>query len=210
MPDQAIDLSDVDLAGTLTLTVAWHPGKKLKLGRMETGPDVDRAFRELIAGTIDNVESRTPETWAPDADLTAETYLIIPTDQLGPAPVLTNEFRGRDLVDVLGASQTVPPLDARSLPAADLVFYALTIDQDGGNRVTFLRRNNPRRGLKKANFFAGLGDTLSRIEEPIFAFDGNIDLIFAGRRVAILSSTAFACRAVPRSRDTYRAGAEVD
>lgn len=200
---EAIDISNVDIAGTLTLTVAWRSGRKTKLGRVETGPDVDIAFREVIDATITDLDTRAAQDWAPDADLTAETYLVIAADQLGDAPVLTSEFKGNLLSEVLQQAQTVPTLDAGNLPAADLAFYALTIDRAEGSRVTFLRRSNPRRGLKKANFFAGLGDSLSRIEEPIFAFDGLIDLIFVDDQVAILSSAAFA--ALFRDQETLTA-----
>ncbi|GEM_PF-1089580 len=192
MSDLAMDLSGVDLDGSLTLTVAWRSGKKLKLGRVETGPKVDAAFRELIRIAIDDLGNRAAEPWAPDADLTAETYLVIDAADLGPAPVLASEYLNRTLVEVLRDAQTIPPLDAKSLPTADMVFYALTIDHAAADRVTFLRRSNPRRGLRRASFFAGLGDSLTAIEEPIFAFDGAVDLVFSGPQVAILSHTAFA------------------
>lgn len=200
---EPINLSDLDIAGALTLTIGWRSGRKLKLGRVETGRDVDIAFREVINATIEDLETRTPQDWAPDADLTAETYLVIATDQLGDAPVLASEFKDNLLADVLQHAETVPTLDAANLPSADLGFYALTIDQTDGSRVAFLRRNNPRRGLKKANFFAGLRDSLSRIEDPIFAFDGLIDLVFVHDRVALLSSTAFA--ALFRDQETLTA-----
>lgn len=202
MPVQPVDLSDLDISAPLTLTVAWRSGPKVRLGRVETDGEVGLAFRELIAGTIENIDARTPEAWAPDADLTAETYLVIDMDKLGPAPVLTSEFQDCSLAEVLSSAQTIPALNAKSLPAGDLVFYALTIGPQD-SRVTFLRRHNPRRGLKSANFFAGLSDALTRIEQPIFAFDGYIDLVFAEDKVAILSSTAFA--ALFRSQEALTA-----
>lgn len=203
MPNQGVDLSQVDLTGDLTLTVAWRSGTKVKLGRIETGGAVDVEFRALIAEAIDDIEDRSPEPWAPDADLSAETYLVIARDQLGDAPLLANEFQGRSLVEVLGTSQTIPVVHAGDLPAADLVFYALTIDHVGGGRVSFLRRSNPRRGLRKAPLYAGLRDALTRIEEPIFAFDGFVDMVFVGDLVAILSSGAFA--ALFRDQETLTA-----
>lgn len=199
----AIDITNVDLEGTLTLTVAWRSGRKMKLGRVETGPDVDIAFREIVEATISDLHTRSAEDWAPDADLTAETYLVIDADQLGDAPILTTEFLGTPLAEVLKQAQTIPTLNPGNLPVADLAFYALTIDRQEGSRVTLLRRSNPRRGLRKASFFAGLGDSLSRIEEPIFAFDGLIDLVFVEDQVAILSSTAFA--AIFRDQETLTA-----
>lgn len=203
MTKNRIDLSVVDTSGGLTLTVGWRSGTKLQLGRLEIGADIDRAFREVIAASVEDIRGRDEQDWSPDADLVAETYLVISADRLGEAPVLASSFGELKLNDVLSNAQTVPTLHARDLPAADLVFYALTIDAGADERVTFLRRSNPRRGLRRGPIYAGLGDALTRVEQPLFTFDGLVDLIFVGDEVAVLSATAFA--ALFRDQETLAA-----
>jgi hypothetical protein len=89
------------------------------------------------------------------------------------------------------------------IPTADLAFYALVVGGTLGHRSAFLRRSNPRRGLKRARIYTFLADSLERIEEPIFAFDEFVDLVFFGDKVGILSHSVFA--AIFRDQDTLAA-----
>lgn len=202
MAKPKIDLAALADKGSLTLSVAWRSGPKLKLRRVETGHEVEQAFREIVSATAKDLNARTAEAWAPDADLTPETYLVIAQDQLGSSPELSSEFQGNSLVETLAAAQNIPPLDQK-LPSADLIFYAVTVDAVRGDRISFLRRTNPRRGLRSGRLFTALRDALVRIDAPIFAFDDYFDLVFASDQAAILSHSAFA--ALFRSQETLTA-----
>lgn len=198
----AVDLNRFNLEGDLTLSVGWRSGNKMKLGRIETSSDLREQFREAIIRTVQNVAERTAEAWSAEADMTAETYLVARVDNLGDRPELVASFRGVALAEALSRAETIPPLHAGDLPVADMVIYALTVG-DVGERATFLRRMNPRRGLRKGKIFTSLRDSLTRIDEPVFAFDELTDIIFAGEDVIVLSGTAFS--ALFRSQEELRA-----
>lgn len=198
-----IDPADIDPASALTLVVGWAVGKKTHLRQVAIGGDVANAFRSAITTTLADLGKREEEEWAPDADLTPETYLVIPEADLGSAPNLASEHDGMTFAGALGGASMLPALPATDLPVGDLSFYALTVGNTPGQRVTFLRRSNPRRGLKRGRIYTYLSDSLQRVEEPIFAFDEYFDLIFVPGQVAVLSQTVFA--AMFRDQDVLKA-----
>lgn len=178
---------------TVTLAVGWQSGQKLKIAKVSAKEDVADAFREVcqVAGEV--VDSRELEQWSPEADLTPETCLVAPRSALGDRPVLAPlDGNPADLPGALYNAPSLQKLEAGDLPAADLTFYAFVVGDAVDDRTVFLRRSNPRRGLRRGKWFAALGDSLVKVEKPIFAFDDEIDLIFQGDQVFVLSHTAFA------------------
>ena len=111
---------------------------------------------------------------------------------MGTAPILGNEHGNLSLLAALQFAETLPDLKPDDLPVGDLSFYAVVIGDIAGSRAVFLRRSNPRRGLKRGRIYSLLADTLQRIEEPIFAFDEWMDLVAVGKDVFVLSQTVFA------------------
>lgn len=158
------DSSSVDVGSAITLSVGWRSGQKTKLGQLAVGPDVETELRAILAAALDDLDRRSPESWAPDADLTPETYLTMEVGDLGDAPALAAEHQPASLVDVLLGAESLSVLHPRDLPLPDLTFYALTVGNDPGRRVAFLRRANPRRGLRRGRLMTSYSDVLTRIE----------------------------------------------
>lgn len=183
---------DVNPAESLTLVVAWRTGRKVRLRQLSIGTDVATQFRAVITQTLADLRRRDAAAWAPDADLTPETYLLVPTADLGDAPELAAEHSGQTLAGALRAAESLPHLSPHDVPAADLTFYALVVGDKIGQRAAFLRKSNPRRGLRRGHIFTFLRDTLQFVDDPIFAFDELVDLVFIDNQVAILSQSVFA------------------
>lgn len=193
MPEELRDYSPVDVTEALTLVVGWKSGPKTKLGRVPLTEEVADAFRASLTDVVDNMEEREAERWAPDADVTPETYLVASRETLGDKPELSAlPFSADDLAAALMLASDVPELRADQLPAADLSFYAVVIGDDAEDRTVFLRRANPRRGLRRGKWFTSFADALVKVDDPIFSFDDQVDLIFQDDVVLILSQTAFA------------------
>jgi hypothetical protein len=203
MATPAVDLGKIDPQAALTLAVGWKSGQKTKLRQVTIGGDVETAFREVISGTLNDLRAREATPWSPDADLSPETFLVISIADLGSAPVLAAEHNDRSLAEALMAAENLDNLPPRDIPGSDLSFYAFTIGSKPGQRASFLRRNNPRRGLKRGRIYTVFADSLQRIEDPIFAFDDYVDLIFVGDQVCILSQVVFAM--IFRDQDTLAA-----
>ncbi|MCU1477602.1 MAG: hypothetical protein JWQ64_2295 [Subtercola sp.] len=188
--NRAFETINVDEA--LTLAVGWISGRRTKIRQVAVGHEVAAAFRDVANMTIEDLGSREGESWAPDADLSPETYLTIDANLVGTAPSLGSEHGNLSLLAALQSAETLPDMKPGDLPAGDLSFYAVVIGDVAGSRAVFLRRSNPRRGLKRGRIYSLLTDTLQRIEEPIFAFDEWMDLVAFGDDVFVLSQTVFA------------------
>ncbi|QNN52314.1 hypothetical protein [Nocardioides mesophilus] len=160
-------------------------------------------FREVIADTLDDMSQRENEPWTPEADQSSETFLTLHQDLLGSAPVLASDLTQPTFAEALLTAEGLPVLTPQSIPAANLELYALTIGNTPGSRAAFVRRANPRRGLRAGRLLTSLSDTLTRIDEPVFGFDLNIDLIFVGERVHVLSQSTF--RALFRDQEALTA-----
>jgi len=55
------DLSDIDSEASLTLSVGWRTGTKLKIRQLTVGYDVEEALRVVVRNALDNLMDRTPE-----------------------------------------------------------------------------------------------------------------------------------------------------
>lgn len=192
MTDVTASVESIELEGALTLSVGWKVGKKTHLRQLAVGTEVGQALRDVLASTLADIDEREAQDWAPDADLTPETYLTLDVAAVGSAPELASEHGAKNLIESLAAAEDLPILHAKDLPAGDLSFYAVTIGDTPGQRAVFIRRSNPRRGLKRGRIYSILRDTLQRVEKPIFAFDDWMDLVVVDTRVVVLSQTVFA------------------
>lgn len=184
--------SSIDSQEAVTLSVGWVSGRSTKLRKVAIGQSVADAFRQVIQATLDDLARREGQAWAPDADLSPETFLTLKADEVGAAPKLGIEHGSATLLEVLQAADALEAMKPDDLPAGDLSFYAITIGDVPGQRAVFIRRSNPRRGLKRGRIYSLLQDTLQRIDEPIFAFDDWMDLLSVGDEVLVLSQTVFA------------------
>lgn len=187
------DVDSISVSDTepITLAVGWTVGKNTKIRQLMLGNDVASEFYRIAQQTVENLREREPEVWAPDADLTPETYLVFPTVDVNEFPRLTSDHDGKSFLDVLAHAERLEAINPKHLPTGDITFYAIAIGEPG-DRVVFIRRINPRRGLKRGKIYSTLSDTLQRVEDPIFAFDEWVDLVLHGDNLYVLSQTVFA------------------
>lgn len=128
---------------------------------------------------------------------------MMASEALGDAPILAPEHSGASLFEIALSAEALDVLDPNELPAADMGFYVITLGDEPGHRAAFLRRANPRRGLRGGKIWTSYHDVLTRIDEPVFAFDDLVDLVFFEDEALVLSQTAFV--ALFRSQETLMA-----
>lgn len=186
-------LATVDIQQPLSLVVGWRTSAgKYNIRRMRLSKPVANDLREIAQDAVASITDREPEAWAPDADLARETVLGMPLTDIHPTPAMTTEHDGRDFFAELRGGADVPKLDADNIPAATLSFYAIAIGAQVGDRTVFLRRSNPQRSLKGGRRMTIYRDQLVRVDEPLFGFDGTVDLVLHEGNMWVLSQTAFA------------------
>lgn len=184
-------LSEIDSSDPITLTVGWRSGKKLKMAQIILGEAVAKAFREVVVEALDDLSQRTPEPWTPEADVAPETYLTLQQELLGEAPLLASEHGSMSFTEAVLAPEALSVLHPGDLPARDLELYVITVGGTPGSRSAFVRRSNPRRGLRAGRLLTSYHDVLTRISDPVFGFDLDIDFVILGDHVYVLSQIAF-------------------
>lgn len=191
MHEEGLTSIDVGETQPITLAVGWTVGKNTKIRQILLGEAVAREFFLVARRTLEDLAGREAAQWTPDADLTPETYLVFPAAEVGEAPKLTSDHDGRRFLEVLAQAERLEAINPKHLPTGDVSFYAIVIGEPG-SRTVFIRRSNPRRGLKRGKIYGTLGDTLQRVDAPIFAFDEWVDLVLSESNLYVLSQTVFA------------------
>lgn len=181
----------IDSQDPMTLAVGWTVGKNTKVRQVLLGADVATEFYQVAQNTISDLSNREASEWTPDADLSPETYLICPATDVGDSPKLTSDHDGKSFLEVLSQAERLEAINPKHLPTGDVSFYAIVIGAPG-ERIVFIRRSNPRRGLKRGKIYGTLSDSLQKVQDPIFAFDDWIDLVLSGENLYVLSQTVFA------------------
>ncbi|MFC4070717.1 Kiwa anti-phage protein KwaB-like domain-containing protein [Actinoplanes subglobosus] len=91
---------------------------------------------------------------------------------------------------------TLQVISCRSLPVAQteeikrLKFYAVLIGDDPGNRTAFVHRGSPVQ-LATKGLVAVLSSALTRVENPIFAFRPEFDVVISPSGVFALNQKSF-------------------
>lgn len=199
-----LDWDGLELDAALTLVVGWNSSGKTKLRKVNMAVNVEVPLLDVIEQNVQSLVTREAEQWAPDAVVTPETYLVMSRDGVGTRPTLARDVQDRGtFLEALRAGAGLPRMEREEVPAADMGFYALVVGNDPDNRTVFIRRLNPRRSLHRGRIFGVLSDVLARVEEPLFGFDLDVDLVLVDESLVVLSQTAFA--AFFRDQDALRA-----
>ncbi|MBP2453479.1 hypothetical protein [Mycolicibacterium lutetiense] len=188
---QAISAVNFAKPSPITLAVGWTVGRNTKVRQVLLGSSVADEFRSVVQRTIQDLGDRESADWTPEADLSPETFLVIDASEVGDAPRLTSDHDGKRFLEVLAQAERLEAINPRHLPTGDVSFYAIVVGAPG-DRSVFIRRSNPRRGLKRGRIYSTLSDTLQTVDDPIFAFDEWVDLAVIRSNVYILSQTVFA------------------
>lgn len=192
LESQLAALASFDSTETVSLVIGWRTSSgKMNIRRLRLSKEVAADLREVASSAAAQLGAREPEPWAPDADLARETVLGLPLAGIDPAPAMTVDHKGRGFFEELRGGADVPKLDADSIPAATLSFYAIAVGDIVGERTVFLRRSNPQRSLSAGRRLTVYRDQLVRIDEPLFGFDSTVDLVIHGDHMWVLSQTAF-------------------
>lgn len=195
-------LCKFDSKASITFFVGKKSGKSLRLFKINIDEKVASSFRKIARSVIDGGQSprgllkRESEEWSPEAQITPETYLECAVGVVGDDPHITKKKNispnsgNENFLSLIQYPETFELLDPKEIKPENLAIYGFTIG-DSGDRIAFVRKLNPRRGLSSGKWFGFFSDTMNRIDEPIFAFDNEIDLICVADRLVILKQNAF-------------------
>ena len=173
------DLDSVALDQPVTLAVGWRRRDALEGGRLELRGKVATTFTQNANSHLESLRSRTSRPYSPEVDLDAkDEYLLADLAEID---------LGDPILDLLNRVELRDPLSVRQLPRQSLLFYAYVFP----GAAIFLRKFNPYQSAKSGKMFTRLTNSLSEIEEPVFAFDDRVDVAILDNGVFISNKNAF-------------------
>jgi hypothetical protein len=172
---------EIDMNALATLVVAWRSGQNAYVRVVKAGGDVTEALREHAKAAIDKITNRQGRPYNPD-DEQADECPFLTTDR--------SELLDTALLEQLNRGASLPLATSDEIRKQTLALYALLIGNEPDSRITFVRRGNPVRLATKS--IVGVFDqTLTRVRQPILAFDSSFDVVFRGNAVWVMNQKNF-------------------
>lgn len=176
------DPDAVATSGNVTLVVARRSGKKLVGNRVSLHQDVAAELRKRCNATLSTFKARTPMTFDPDVNfLEKDRYLV------AGAALVDVDASVKALLDDVAS---LPLLDPSELPKQGFQFYAVLVGP-AEERNGFIRKYNPRQVARGGKFWTVFGDSLRKLDEPLFVFDALFDMVLVKDGIAALNLPAF-------------------
>ena len=175
----ASDRIDTDAAATLI--VAWRGGRHAYCRVLKTGGDIIETMREYAAAAAERISGGEGRAYDPDGEQEEEqAFLTTNREELLDTALLAQIERGASL-------PLIAPDDLRHQTIA---LYALLIGNDPSSRTIFIRRGSPVK-LATKSLVAVFDQTLTRVTDPILAFDQKFDIVLKQDAVWVLDQRNF-------------------
>jgi hypothetical protein len=173
---------DIDLdADAATLVVAWRSGRFAACRVVKAGGEVIDALRGYAKDSLRLVQESRGRQYNPDdIQETEDIYLSANQEELLDTALLAQIKRGASL----------PQVTPDELHKKRLALYALLVGNDPDSRMIFIRKGNPV-SLASKGLVAIFDRTLTRVTQPILAFDAAFDLILYLNEALIFSQPNF-------------------
>ncbi|HEY5287345.1 MAG TPA: hypothetical protein VIJ50_09595 [Solirubrobacteraceae bacterium] len=167
---------------------------------VELATDVADVLRDAARSTLTSLGKRSPKTYSTLGDADADEFLSLALESgdesAEDGSTRTNLEEALSAADIirlsLGAFSATDFLTRDELFGGGWLFYVVVVEAVGADTpIAFVRQYNPQRGFDPGRLLGVYGDTLKRINDPVFNFDLEFDVVVAHDEVAVLRATAF-------------------
>jgi hypothetical protein len=174
-------IQEIDIGGAATLIVAWRAGRSAHGAMLRAGGQVIDAMRGYAQESLGTITSGHGRPYNPDDEQEEDAaFLTASQDELLDAALL----------EQLRTGSSLPLIGPDELSKRTLALYALLIGNDPNSRAIFVRKGNPV-SLATKSVVAVFDDALTRVTQPILAFDSTFDVILLGSSVWIMNQKNF-------------------
>lgn len=166
----------------IALVVAYRGGRAFHFGAVDTAEPVARYLHNLVMNVEANVREKSPRRYSIETDVEEDEYLIARLEDRDEEAALRSEIVNLD---------AMPQVGSRDVVDHKPVFYAIVVGSRPANRVAYLRKTNPMKVAKPGWGAFEFGDTLTRIENPVFVVEDTVDLILRPDVIEVLRPSVF-------------------
>jgi hypothetical protein len=173
---------EIDMSAAATLVVVWRTGRNAHGRVVKAGGQVIDTLRGYAMGALQRISDGSGCQYDPNDEQDNEcAYLTANRDELLDTSIL----------DQLDTGASLPSVAPGGLRGRTLALYALLIGNDPDARVAFVRKGNPVRLAGKGLVATFFDETLTRVTQPVLAFDQNFDVIVRLHAVWVLHQANF-------------------
>lgn len=173
-------MEPVTTSGSATLVIVWRAGRAAGGRVVKAGGEVVAVLREFAARAAATVAAGGGRHYDPDQEQDEAPFV-----ELDPADLLDNV-----LLEQIRRGASLPLVTPSELRAHPPALYALLVGDDPAARTAFIRARSPLR-LASAGLITVLDQTLTRVEQPVLAFDEDFDVIVGPEQAWALNQSNF-------------------
>lgn len=174
-------IEEIDMGAAATLIVAWRTGRNAHGRVLKSGGQVIEALRQNARASLEIVASESGRAYNPDDEQDEESHFLSAN---------YDELLDTALLEQIGTGSSLSLISPDDLSKRTIALYALLIGNDPDSRIIFVRRGNPV-SLATKSIVAVFDQTLTRVTQPILAFDSTFDVVLHGTAVWILNQRNF-------------------
>jgi hypothetical protein len=174
-------IEEIDMDAAATLIVAWRTGRNAHGRVLKSGGQVIDALRQNARDSLGIIASDPSRPYNPDDEQDAESRVLAAN---------YDELLDTAILDQINIGSSLPLISPDDLSKRTIALYALLIGNNPDSRIIFVRRGNPV-SLATKSIVAVFDQTLTRVTQPILAFDSTFDVILHGSAVWVLNQRNF-------------------
>lgn len=166
--------------GSATLIGAWRSGKQVHGRYIRFGGALKSELQRYAEEAAKVIATGTGKDYDPDDEKGEADFLKIQHEELQDTAV----------VDVLKKATTLKNAHSHELKKKKLAFYALILGDDPERRSIFIKVRNPIK-LAEKTLVGILNNSLTQVEDPVFQFENNWDIVITEWGVWAFNQKAF-------------------
>jgi len=165
--------------GAFVLVVAWRVGRNVVARKVKIGGPVEEALSQYATDAAAVVEASEGRQYDPDED----------QEELGYVFSSRAEAWDTALLEELWKGDALPNLEPEELGKTFVCYAALV--GSGPSTALYIRKSNPISLATKSLVAGYIGGALTKVENRVFAFDSNFDVIVTADRLFALNKLRF-------------------
>lgn len=190
----------MSLGQEVSLVVGWRQGRNLRAARVPIGTSFAMDLRAAATRTQQALGTLRRRNYEPTAHLEEDEAFAFSLDALPTRPPdrrrrnepeedAAPQEQASALVNLVERPSVLDEVSADQVRTGRFLFYAATFRDPGDAGapvVAMVKGSNPGRVARSGRILGLLGDTLTRLDQPVMIFADDFDLLVSGTEIVAL------------------------
>lgn len=190
----------MSLGQEVSLVVSWRQGRNLRAARVPIGTSFATDLRAAATRTQQALGTLRQRNYEPTAHLEEDEAFAFSLDALPTRPLdrrrrnepeedAAPQEQASALVNLVERPSVLDEVSADQVRTGRFLFYAATFRDPGDAGapvVAMVKGSNPGQVARSGRILGLLGDTLTRLDQPVMIFADDFDLLVSGTEIVAL------------------------